>query len=289
MLVGAVVVTSMVVASESAQQAKLGCQDSCYDLTIPYPFGSTESCYYDRNFLITCKKTLAKPFLWRVSESDDSPALSSVLMRSGSRAGHHVGATGWAEDQRSQLGFLEVDLFFLVQGYDLSLAATINFKNHVRERSSSAQPVALISSAEKEKIKLKSSYHALVPYSSPITAQGSRIGHRNPIRWSALLSELISRLERVVETTTFFKDHMGEWMAEFENFMEGRRWSDGLAEEMRAAICDNITLCLERQGEEDEEDLRYRVHWVLILLNWVREGGDAWGGTDRVEGCVCGW
>lgn len=65
MLVGAVVVTSMVVASESAQQAKLGCQDSCYDLTIPYPFGSTESCYYDRNFLITCNKTLAKPFLWR--------------------------------------------------------------------------------------------------------------------------------------------------------------------------------------------------------------------------------
>lgn len=102
-----------------------------------------------------------------------------------------------------------------------------------------------------------------------------RTGHSpflRPMIKSPRLCRMIYFFE--VETTAFFKDHMGEWMAEFENFMEGRRWSDGLAEEIRAAICDNITLCLERQGEEDEEDLRYRVHWVLILLNRVREGGD---------------
>ncbi|PSS31666.1 Wall-associated receptor kinase [Actinidia chinensis var. chinensis] len=59
----------MVVAAMIAPangQAKVGCQDSCGNLTnIPYPFGTTKDCYYNEEFLITCNNsfTPAKPFL----------------------------------------------------------------------------------------------------------------------------------------------------------------------------------------------------------------------------------
>ncbi|PSR82899.1 Wall-associated receptor kinase [Actinidia chinensis var. chinensis] len=46
-------------------QAKLGCQDKCGSVSIPYPFGMTDNCYYNEGFLITCNETFnpPKPFL----------------------------------------------------------------------------------------------------------------------------------------------------------------------------------------------------------------------------------
>ena len=46
-------------------QAKLGCQDKCGNVSIPYPFGTTNNCYYNEHFLITCNETFnpPKPFL----------------------------------------------------------------------------------------------------------------------------------------------------------------------------------------------------------------------------------
>ena len=38
----------------SADQVKPGCQESCGNITIPYPFGTTPHGYIAQNFLITC-------------------------------------------------------------------------------------------------------------------------------------------------------------------------------------------------------------------------------------------
>ncbi|OMO60626.1 hypothetical protein COLO4_33788 [Corchorus olitorius] len=51
----------LVAASESASIAKPGCQDRCGNLSIPYPFGTTQDCYYDADFLITCNDTFDPP------------------------------------------------------------------------------------------------------------------------------------------------------------------------------------------------------------------------------------
>ena len=41
----------------AASQALPGCDDRCGDLQIPYPFGTREGCYLNKNFLITCNTT----------------------------------------------------------------------------------------------------------------------------------------------------------------------------------------------------------------------------------------
>ncbi|XP_059629947.1 wall-associated receptor kinase 2-like [Cornus florida] len=49
----------------STTAAKQGCQDSCGNVSIPYPFGTEPGCYYSHEFLITCNNISnpPKPFL----------------------------------------------------------------------------------------------------------------------------------------------------------------------------------------------------------------------------------
>lgn len=56
--------------SSDQVEVKPGCQDKCGDVSIPYPFGTTQDCYYNQDFLITCNDTYnpPKPFL-RKSDS----------------------------------------------------------------------------------------------------------------------------------------------------------------------------------------------------------------------------
>ncbi|KAF9687142.1 hypothetical protein SADUNF_Sadunf02G0063000 [Salix dunnii] len=57
-------VAALLAATLSAQEfpiAKAGCQDRCGNVTIPYPFGLTDDCYYDAEFLITCNHTFNPP------------------------------------------------------------------------------------------------------------------------------------------------------------------------------------------------------------------------------------
>eukprot|EP00257_Ricinus_communis_P017027 XP_015575365.1 putative wall-associated receptor kinase-like 16 [Ricinus communis] len=49
------------VASEEFPIAKPGCQDRCGNISIPYPFGLTDDCYYDEEFLITCDESFDPP------------------------------------------------------------------------------------------------------------------------------------------------------------------------------------------------------------------------------------
>ncbi|KAE8731808.1 hypothetical protein F3Y22_tig00002511pilonHSYRG00091 [Hibiscus syriacus] len=48
-------------AAAAASQALPGCQDKCGDVSIPYPFGTTRSCYLNENFAITCNKSFSPP------------------------------------------------------------------------------------------------------------------------------------------------------------------------------------------------------------------------------------
>ncbi|WRX30649.1 Serine-threonine/tyrosine-protein kinase [Theobroma cacao] len=41
-------------AAESTPIAKPGCQDICGNVSIPYPFGTTEDCYFNEDFFINC-------------------------------------------------------------------------------------------------------------------------------------------------------------------------------------------------------------------------------------------
>ncbi|KAJ6337366.1 hypothetical protein OIU76_007106 [Salix suchowensis] len=57
-------VASLLAATLSAQEfpvARAGCQDRCGNVTIPFPFGLTEDCYYDAGFLISCNHTFSPP------------------------------------------------------------------------------------------------------------------------------------------------------------------------------------------------------------------------------------
>ncbi|KAJ6337327.1 hypothetical protein OIU76_007078 [Salix suchowensis] len=57
-------VAALLAATLSAQEfpiAKPGCHDRCGNVTIPYPFGLTEDCYYHVRFLITCNHTFNPP------------------------------------------------------------------------------------------------------------------------------------------------------------------------------------------------------------------------------------
>ncbi|XP_044475218.1 putative wall-associated receptor kinase-like 16 [Mangifera indica] len=46
--------------------AKPGCNDTCGDVKIPYPFGTTSDCYFNEDFFINCSYLFnpPKPFLW---------------------------------------------------------------------------------------------------------------------------------------------------------------------------------------------------------------------------------
>ncbi|KAH1046066.1 hypothetical protein J1N35_036850 [Gossypium stocksii] len=55
----AVVVTIM--ATSLAAQAKPGCQSKCGNISIPYPFGTSNGCYISRDFFIHCDTSFNPP------------------------------------------------------------------------------------------------------------------------------------------------------------------------------------------------------------------------------------
>ncbi|KAF8405751.1 hypothetical protein HHK36_007828 [Tetracentron sinense] len=50
-------------ATVSPSLAKPGCEDTCGNISIPYPFGIGEGCYQNASFKISCNNQSFKPFL----------------------------------------------------------------------------------------------------------------------------------------------------------------------------------------------------------------------------------
>lgn len=67
LLVVLVVVCSLRPLLAAAALPPGNCSSKCGDVTIPYPFGLTEECCLNENFLITCNTSFfpPKPFLWK--------------------------------------------------------------------------------------------------------------------------------------------------------------------------------------------------------------------------------
>ncbi|XP_044474962.1 wall-associated receptor kinase 2-like [Mangifera indica] len=55
------VVLAVAAAEQAHPIAKRGCQDKCGNVSIPHPFGTTDKCYYDPEFLVTCNDTFDPP------------------------------------------------------------------------------------------------------------------------------------------------------------------------------------------------------------------------------------
>ncbi|XP_059631710.1 wall-associated receptor kinase 3-like [Cornus florida] len=51
-------------AAPTSAQPEPGCQDSCGNVSIPYPFGTRLGCYYSKAFLVTCNTAFIPPKLF---------------------------------------------------------------------------------------------------------------------------------------------------------------------------------------------------------------------------------
>ncbi|KAH7547553.1 hypothetical protein FEM48_Zijuj01G0322100 [Ziziphus jujuba var. spinosa] len=47
----------------ATSQTKPGCSESCGSVNIPFPFGTTEGCYFDESFLLNCNHSFNPPVL----------------------------------------------------------------------------------------------------------------------------------------------------------------------------------------------------------------------------------
>jgi hypothetical protein len=64
---------ALILAATAASQPNSNCNNTCGNLSIPYPFGTSEGCYLDPSFLITCNDSSGtpKPFLGRNTSNID--------------------------------------------------------------------------------------------------------------------------------------------------------------------------------------------------------------------------
>ncbi|BFG18481.1 hypothetical protein CerSpe_047550 [Prunus speciosa] len=67
--------------AEITQTIRADCQYKCGEVSIPYPFGTSEGCYLNNYFLITCNTSYnpPKPFLVRSNVEVQSISLDGQL------------------------------------------------------------------------------------------------------------------------------------------------------------------------------------------------------------------
>lgn len=64
----------------SASSHKPDCEKSCGNVSIPYPFGSGEGCYYNRDFDVTCDRSSDEPVLL-FGPSSNNAVIKSISIK----------------------------------------------------------------------------------------------------------------------------------------------------------------------------------------------------------------
>ncbi|KAK4265711.1 hypothetical protein QN277_026728 [Acacia crassicarpa] len=57
----ALLVTTAATLAAAEAQTKAGCNYTCGNVSVPYPFGTSENCYRDETFFLNCKTTTSQP------------------------------------------------------------------------------------------------------------------------------------------------------------------------------------------------------------------------------------
>ncbi|XP_062158391.1 putative wall-associated receptor kinase-like 16 [Alnus glutinosa] len=71
---------ALILAATAASQPHSGCNNTCGNLTIPYPFGTSEGCYLDPSFLITCNYLSGIPTPFLGDKTSNIPVLDISLL-----------------------------------------------------------------------------------------------------------------------------------------------------------------------------------------------------------------
>jgi hypothetical protein len=71
---------ALILAATAASQPDSSCNDTCGNLTIPYPFGTSEGCYLDPSFLITCNYLSGIPTPFLGDNTSNIPVLDISLL-----------------------------------------------------------------------------------------------------------------------------------------------------------------------------------------------------------------
>jgi len=71
---------ALILAATAASQPDSSCNNTCGNLSIPYPFGTSEGCYLDPSFLITCNYSSEIPTPFLGSNTSNIPVLNISLL-----------------------------------------------------------------------------------------------------------------------------------------------------------------------------------------------------------------
>jgi len=71
---------ALILAATASSQPHLSCNNTCGNLSIPYPFGTSEDCSLDSSFLITCNYSSGTPTPFLGPNTSNIPVLDISLL-----------------------------------------------------------------------------------------------------------------------------------------------------------------------------------------------------------------
>ncbi|XP_062158389.1 putative wall-associated receptor kinase-like 16 [Alnus glutinosa] len=108
---------ALILAATAASQPGWSCNNTCGNLTIPYPFGTSEGCYLDPSFLIACNYSSGTPKPFLSSNTSNVLVLNISLLDGELRVSNFI-----ARDCYNELGFLvnSLDAWFNLRDFTVS-------------------------------------------------------------------------------------------------------------------------------------------------------------------------
>ncbi|KAI8013079.1 Wall-associated receptor kinase 2 [Camellia lanceoleosa] len=96
-LLGAAFASASASASAAVAQTLPGCEDRCGNISIPYPFGTTEGCYIQQHFKVACNDTDYHPPKLFLESSDTNVEITEILLSGELRISAPIGSDCFRE------------------------------------------------------------------------------------------------------------------------------------------------------------------------------------------------